>query len=178
MGVTTTRFMQVGDAWMVEVPCQHRGRCELEVSDARTSAAIGRFCGESDGAVAVFSLPRLLRGRAVRLALRAGAKVLNGICRVPAADAKRAGAVQARRPTVSVLVPVAKARAAMPGLLLDDLEAKVAQGGGLSVARGSALFALVAEQEPSASACKLIAMCRNREEKPGGFLRFACEVDG
>lgn len=160
-----TKFMQVGDAWMAEVPCQYRGRCELEVSDARTSAPVGRFCGESNGVAAVFSLPRALHGRTVRLALRAGAKVLNGICRVPEAAAR------ARvRPSVSVLVPVAKVHAAMPGLLLGDLEAKVAQGG-LSVARGSALFALVAEQEPGASACRLTAT-----SEPAGFFRFVCEV--
>lgn len=167
MGVTT-RFIQAGDAWAAEVPCQHRGWCELEMTDALTSAALGRFCGESDGVMAVFRLPRLPHGRAVRLALRAGAKVLNGICRVPEAAAERARA----RPTAFVLVPVAKARRAIPGLLLDDLGAKVAQGGGLSVARGSALFALVAEQEPSASACRLVEI-----SEPGGFFRFACEVD-
>jgi len=153
---------------MVEVPCQHLGQCVLEVSDVRTSAAIGRFCGESNGAAAVFSLPRLLCGRAVRLTLRAGTKALNGICRVPEAGAKCVRA----RPQVPVFVPVAKVRAVMPGLLLDDLEAKVAQGGGLSVARGSALFALVAEQEPSASACRLTAI-----SEPAGFFRFVCEVE-
>jgi hypothetical protein len=162
-----TKFMQVGDAWMAEVPCQYRGQCELEVSDARTSAPVGRFCGESNGIAAVFSLPRALRGRTVRLSLRAGAKVLNGICRVP----ETAPRARVRRPEVFVLVPVAKVHAAMPGLLLGDLEAKVAQGG-LSVARGSALFALVAEQEPGASACRLTAT-----SEPAGFFRFACEVE-
>jgi len=177
--VTTTKFMQAGDALTAEVPCQRRGQCELEVSDARTSAALGRFRGESDGASAVFSLPRLLRGRAVRLALRAGSKVMTGICRVCSlpgttaqthteADAKRTKA----KPVAFVLVPVARVRAAMPGLLLGDLEAKVAQGGGLSVARGSALFALVAEQEPGASACRLTAI-----SEPAGFFRFVCEVE-
>ena len=47
-----TKFTQAGDALTAEVPCRHLGQCELEVSDARTSAALGRFRGESDGATA------------------------------------------------------------------------------------------------------------------------------
>jgi len=179
--VTTTRFTQAGDALTAEVPCRRRGPCELEVSDARTSEALGRFRGESDGAVAVFSLPRLTPGRAVRLALRAGNKVLSGICRVcslPGTIAQThtgcsspgtTAQTHHHGATTSVLVPVAAVLAAMPGLLLDDLGARVARGG-LSVARGSALFALVAEQEPGASACRLVAT-----SEPDGFFRF--EVD-
>ena len=157
-----TAFKKITSSqWVAEVPCRWLGPCTLEIADGQTSGIIACSKGEASCGVARFAIPPLAPGL-VRVTVRQGEQSSAGLCKVPPLNNEPPSREE------EVVIPLAAIFQAMPGVLVEDLKRRIANGG-LAVSEQSPMFAAVSEYV-DATSCRLTGIDRD------GSFRFACEV--
>ena len=158
-----TAFKKITSSqWAAEVPCRWLGPCALEIADGQTNGIIARSKGEASCGVARFAIPPLASGL-VRVTVKQGEQLSTGLCKVPPLDNEPSSREE------EVVIPLATISQAMPGVLVEDLKRRIANGD-LAVSEQSPMFAAVSEHVADATSCRLTNIGRD------GSFRFVCEV--
>jgi len=158
-----TAFKKITSSqWVAEVPCPRPGPCALEIADGQTSGVIARSKGEASDGVARFAIPPLAPGL-VRVTVRQGKQSSAGLCKVPSLGDEPSSREE------EVVIPLAMISQAMPGVLVEDIKRRIADGD-LVVSGQSPMFTAVSERIAGATSCRLVDIDLN------GSFRFVCEV--
>ena len=158
-----TTFKKITSSqWAAEVPCCWYGPCVLEIADGQTGGVVARSKGEASCGVARFDIPPLAPGL-VRVTVKQGEQSSAGLCRVPLLNNESSSREE------EVVIPLAAISQAMPGVLVEDLKRRIANGY-LAVSEQSPMFAAVSGHVAGATSCRLTGIDRN------GSFRFVCEV--